>query len=157
MAWQFCAGFTEEEFVKLVSPRLVTEQEAKAITWGGAAACNDCKFKRKYYEQETGKDARDLCIDNLTGGCRFPAPSTMPSLVPFWRTWSDSRYPIVTAGMDAVPAGRDPRAIELAASAHGEPLDALFLERLAVIQDAWLLGEAKRRKAEAEAAKHQRK
>lgn len=132
--------------MQLVSPRLVADTEARKMKWGGAAACEDCKFKRR---QEFGDGLpEDYCIENTASGkCLFPAPATLPSLAGLWHVWAESRHSIRYAGMDSAPTGRDFSEVELLCRANAEPFDSVFVERFNVLQDAWLKQVDKKRAA----------
>lgn len=133
--------------MKLVAPLVPEREDARLITWGGAAACDACRLRKRDFEAETGMNLGEGCFSNRGDGrCLHPPPDTLPALAGLWSVWRDSRNALVVAGMDGVLLGRDLRQVEVVAAAHGEPLDPTFLERFAVLVDAERLQDRKARK-----------
>jgi hypothetical protein len=103
---------------------------------------------RRNFEGETGLDLGETCFTNRGEGggvCRFPPVPLSPGLRGLWEVWRDTRSAVVLAGMDGVLTGRDLSQVRVAAEAHGEPFDPVFLERFAVLMDAERLQSEKRR------------
>jgi hypothetical protein len=110
----------------------VNAEEAKAITWGGAALNEAARLRRRNEGMEASDDPH-------------PAPEILPSLVPLWNVWFDCRRTNVV-GQDSISgsARMDFDGVERIAAAHGEPVDATFLQRFGILFSAFRLDLDKR-------------
>lgn len=127
----------EAEFVSLISP-LLPPDDAKALTWGGAAACSGCKLRRTHLIADLGIASEDYgeCHDNGGGECMFPAPIPLPANSSLWRIWVDATRLAMAPDINGNLV-LDLRNLELIAAAYGEVVDDVFLKRFSVMFDAF--------------------